>query len=99
MSSWTSAPSGNALVSGLPFTVDNVTNVYFSAIVGWCSNFDSDNAPKGGWGEANSSTIRLIKANSTSARDNFSNNVSASAFNGNEQLIICLLYTSPSPRD
>jgi hypothetical protein len=92
LSSWTSAPSGNALVSGLPFTVDNVTNVYFSAIVGWCSNFDSDNAPKGGWGEANSSTIRLIKANSTSARDNFSNNVSASALNGNEQLIITIVY-------
>ena len=92
MSSWSSGPSGSALISGLPFNAPASSNYFASPTIGYTHNFDSDNAPKGGFVEEGSSVIRLIKANDTSARQVFSQNVSASALNGNETIFISVAY-------
>ena len=92
MSSWSSGPSGSALISGLPFNAPASSNYFASPTIGYTHNFDSDNAPKGGFVEEGSSVIRLIRANDTSARQVFSQNVSASALNGNETIFISVAY-------
>ena len=92
MSSWSSGPSGSALISGLPFNPPASSNYFASPTIGYTHNFDADNAPKGGFVEEGSSVIRLIKANDSDARQVFSQNVSASALNGNETIFISVAY-------
>ena len=92
MSSWSSGPSGSALISGLPFNAPASSNYFASPTIGYTHNFDADNAPKGGFVEEGSSVIRLIKANDSDARQVFSQNVSASALNGNETIFVSVAY-------
>jgi hypothetical protein len=92
MSSWSSGPSGSALISGLPFNAPASSNYFVSPTIGYTHNFDADNAPKGGFVEEGSSVIRLIKANDSDARQVFSQNVSASALNGNETIFVSVAY-------
>ena len=92
MSSWSSAPSGVAQISGLPFSAPASSGYFSAPSVGFARNFDSDNAPKGGFIEEGNSVIRLIKANGSDARENFSQNVSAGALNGNESIFVSITY-------
>ena len=89
---WTSGPSGGAQINGLPFAGKNASNYYGSGSVGFSALFDSDNAPRGAFVEGNTSVIRLKKTNSTSSLDNVETNVSASAMDGDEDIMVTVTY-------
>ena len=89
---WSSGPSGGAQINGLPFAGKNASNYYGSGSVGFSALFDSDNAPRGAYVEGNTSVIRLKKTNSTSSLDNVETNVSASAMDGHEDIMVTVTY-------
>ena len=93
---WSSGPSGGAQINGLPFAGKNSTNYYGSGSVGFSALFDSDNAPRGAYVEGNTSVIRLKKTNSTSSLDNVETNVSASAMDGDEDIMVTVTYATDS---
>ena len=93
---WSSGPSGGAQINGLPFAGKNATNYYGSGSVGFSALFDSDNAPRGAYVEGNTSVIRLKKTNSTSSLDNVETNVSASAMDGDEDIMVTVTYATDS---
>ena len=91
---WSSAGSGGASINGLPFTASNATNYYASGSIGYTEAWDSDNAPKAVFVEQNTNYIRLKKANSSDARDNYSVNCSASAMDGDEDIMVTVIYNT-----
>ena len=96
MTSWSSGPSGHAQIIGLPFAASNETGYFTTITTGYTLNFDTDNAPGGGFIEINTSAMRLIKRASDAARNNINNNVSCSALNGNEYIIASATYFTDS---
>ena len=92
MSSWSSGPSGNALVSGLPFNAMTGSNFNMSPVIGYSSRFNTDNAPRGGFLESGASVVRLLRSNDTSSRNNVNTNVSCSSLGGDEYLYGQITY-------
>ena len=94
LSSWSSAPSGGAIINGLPFASksDGGGNYYASGSVGFTQLFDTDNAPKGAAVGSADNHITLRKSASSDARNNVNVDVSASAMNGTEDIMVSLTY-------
>ena len=94
LSSWSSAPSGGAIINGLPFTSksDGGGNYYASGSIAFTQLFDTDNAPKGAAVGSADNHIALRKSASSDARNNVNVDVSASAMNGTEDIMVSLTY-------
>jgi len=96
LTSWSSGPSGNATIDGLPFVASNSTTYHTTISTGYTLNFDTDNTPDGGFIEVNKAKMRLIKRASADARNNINNSVSCSALNGTEYIIASATYFTDS---
>ena len=86
MSSWSSGPTGNAQIIGLPFNAMTSTNFNMSPVIGYSSRFNSDNAPRGGFIESGASVVRLLRSVDTSSRNNLNTNVTCSGLGGDEYI-------------
>ena len=92
LSSWSSGPSGNAIISALPFTSRNNNDSYGSAIIGYADNFSSTDAPQVGHVELNSSQIQLKTNQSGESRDDLRTSIQASNMSGDEIIIVSVTY-------
>jgi hypothetical protein len=88
LASFSSAPSGTLIVTGLPFTSLNSTNNYSAANVGYSNNFISTDAPQTGFVGPNASQITCIANQSNDARDDLRTSVNAGNLGGDEVVII-----------
>lgn len=95
VSSWSSGPSGNLIISTLPFTSSGSN--YQSAIsISRVSGFTSTGAPSGGRIASSATTIKLVKKASSDARDNMVTAVSSSDASGNERITLAGFYQTDS---
>ena len=92
LQSWSSAGTGTAIVSGLPFTSANLTNGYSAFNIGYAINFSATDTPQTGFLGPNQNIITLITNNSADARNNLQNGASAANMDGDEDMIISGVY-------
>jgi hypothetical protein len=92
LQSWSSGPTGTAIIAGLPFAAANVSEGYHAFHIGYTSGFSSTNAPQTGFIQANTTTILLYKNSTSDARDNLASDVQASSMTGIEAIIISGTY-------
>jgi len=95
VSSWSSGPSGNLIITTLPFTSSGSN--YQSAIsISRVSGFTSTGAPSGGRIATSQTSIKLVKKASSDARDNMVTAVSSSDASGNERITLAGFYQTDS---
>jgi len=93
LSSWSSGPSGNAQITGLPFTAESASGSNYGGFaIGFAKYFSSTATPCGAYVEPNSTVIRLITKASADARDELDVSVPAATLDGNELLIFSGTY-------
>ena len=92
LSSWSSGPTGNATITGLPFTTNSTSLNFPAVVIGYAASWDTDNTPGGGTADPNATFIYLRKRDSADARDNINTTVSANAMNGTENLTLTMVY-------
>jgi hypothetical protein len=90
MSNWSSGPTGNLIITTLPFTSTSLSSYRSAASIGFASNFAE--APKGGVIQNGETRIFLYKSNSTSALNNFSTNSPATDTSGDELIVVTATY-------
>jgi len=94
MQNFSSAPSGTAILTGLPFTVSNVSNNFSAIAIGYAVNWSSTDTPGGGYAQQNQTRCILKSRASADARDNLNANTGAGNMNGDEGLIFSGHYIS-----
>jgi len=92
LSSWSSGPSGDMIVSGLPFTCRNNTDSYAGATVGYCDGFISSDAPQTGYVPINNTKINMQTNQSSDGRDDLRTPANAGNMSGDETIIISTSY-------
>ena len=92
LSSWSSAGSGNARITGLPFSATSDTNFYASVNVGYSNAFG--NAPVGGLLPTGANYIDLFKISSADARSNMNSYLQLESpdMGGDESIVINVFY-------
>jgi|9_EtaG_2_1085328.scaffolds.fasta_scaffold40861_2 hypothetical protein len=93
LSSFSSGPSGDAIITGLPFTAADTNATFASATVGYCDGWSSSDAPQTGYVERNGSRILLMTNQSADARDDLRTHCSASNMSGDEVIIISVTFS------
>ena len=94
-SSMTSVPSGGLTVTGLPFTIKDLSNSYPAAVVGYCTNFATTEAPQAGYGSNDTTIINMTGNGSNDARNNLNDLITCSnAMSGDEILLVSMTYRS-----
>ena len=88
LASFSSAPSGTLIITGLPFTSLNSTNNYSAANFGYSNEFISTDAPQTGFVGPNASQITCIANQSNDARDDLRTSVNAGNLGGDEVVIV-----------
>jgi hypothetical protein len=88
LASFSSAPSGTLIITGLPFTSLNSTNNYSAANFGYSNEFISTDAPQTGFVGPNASQITCIANQSNDARDDLRTSVNAGNLDGDEVVIV-----------
>ena len=94
LTSFSSGPSGTATLTGLPFTVANVSNNYSAISIGYAVNWSTSDCPGGGYAQLNQTRCILKTRASADARDNLTTNTACSNMSGNEGLIFSGHYIS-----
>jgi hypothetical protein len=92
LSSWSSGPSGDMIVTGLPFTCRNNTDSYAAANVGYCDGFTSSDAPQTGYVPINATKINMQTNQSSDGRDDLRTPANAGNMSGDETIIISTSY-------
>jgi hypothetical protein len=92
LSSWGSAPTGTAVIGGLPFTSANLTNGYSAFNIGYANNFSATDTPQTGFLGGNQNFITLITNSSSDARSNLQAGANAANMSGDEEMIISGVY-------
>jgi len=93
--SWSSGPSGDLRINGLPFVSSSGTYDYQVASIGFNYGFSSNNAPQGGYLGPNSSSIIPLKRDSNEPNGNLGTVINAATLSGNEQVILTINYLTP----
>ena len=88
MQNFSGAPSGTAVITGLPFNSANVTSSYASVSIGYTVNFIATDAPKMGYINANEERIIFKTSASDDARNNNNANVNSANFSGDEGIMV-----------
>ena len=92
-SSMTSVPSGNLIITGLPFTSTNTANFNNSIEISYAANFTSTESPQGGYLSPNATSVNILTRASSDGRSGLTEPVTCSdAMDGNEQLIMSVSY-------
>jgi hypothetical protein len=92
LASWSSGPTGNAIITSLPFTTNSTSLNFPAVVIGYAATWDTDNTPGGGTADPDATFIYLRKRDSADARDNINTTVSANAMNGTENLTLTMVY-------
>jgi len=92
LASWSSGPTGNAIITSLPFTTNSTSLNFPVAVIGYAATWDTDNTPTSGTADPDATFIYLRKRDSADARDNINTTVSANAMNGTENLTLTMVY-------
>ena len=90
LSSWSSGPSGNIIVSGLPFTALSTASYDSSVSIGLQANFSQ--GVGGGNVDNNTTHIFLRKHSSSDARSATSSSIASSEVSGNETIFLSGTY-------
>ena len=96
LSSWTSAGTGNARITGLPFSATSTTNFYAAINVGYSNAFG--NAPVGGLLSVGNNYIDLFKISSADSRSNMNSYLQLTSpdMSGDESIVISVMYQTDS---
>jgi hypothetical protein len=92
LSSWSSGPSGDMIVTSLPFTCRNNTDSYAAANVGYCDGFTSSDAPQTGYVPINNTKINMQTNQSSDGRDDLRTPANSGNMSGDETIIISTSY-------
>mgnify|MGYP001219393129 CR=1 FL=1 len=92
LSSWSSGPSGNAIVSALPFTSRNNNDSYAAGSIGYADKFISTDGPQAAYVELNTNQLQLKTNQSSDPRDDLRVSISASNMTGDEVMIVSVTY-------
>jgi len=92
LTSWSSAPSGDMVVTGLPFTCRNNADSYAGATVGYCDGFTSSDAPQTGYVPINNTKINMQTNQSSDGRDDLRTPANSGNMSGDETIIISTSY-------
>ena len=96
LSSWSSGPSGDGIITALPFTVRNDNDSYAAANIAYADGFISSDAPQTGYAVINTTKINLQTNQSSDSRDDLRTPVNAGNFSGDETIIITCSYHTDS---
>ena len=96
LSNWSSAGTGNARITGLPFSATSDTNFYASVNVGYSNAFG--NAPVGGLLSVGNNYIDLFKISSADSRSNMNSYLQLTSpdMSGDESIVISVMYQTDS---
>jgi len=94
LSSFSSAPSGNAIITGLPFTAADTNATFGVANIGYCDGWSSSDAPQTGYVDRNSTQIQLKTNQSADARDDLRVSIQASNMSGDEVIILNVTFST-----
>ena len=92
LSSWSSGPSGNAIVSSLPFTSRNNNDSYAAGSIGYADGWSSTDGPQAAYVELNTNQLQLKTNQSSDPRDDLRVSISASNMSGDEVMIVSVTY-------
>ena len=92
LSSWSSAPSGDMIISALPFTCRNNSDSYAGISLGYSDGFTSSDAPQGGYVRTNTTQIEFRTNQSNDARDDLRTPPNAGNMSGDEVVIVTCTY-------
>ena len=92
LSSWSSGPSGDAIISALPFTCRNNNDSYAGISVGYSDAFTSSDGPQTGYVRINTTQIEFRTNQSNDARDDLRTPPNAGNMSGDEIVIITCTY-------
>jgi len=92
LSSWSSGPSGDMIISALPFTCRNNNDSYAAANIGYADAFISSDAPQTGYVVINNTKINLQSNQSADGRDDLRTPVTSGNMSGDELIIISCTY-------
>ena len=92
LSSWSSGPSGDMIISALPFTCRNDTDSYAAANIGYADGFTSSDAPQTGYVPIDNTKINLQTNQSNDARDDLRTPANAGNMGGDETIIVSVTY-------
>lgn len=90
VSSTTTAPTGNLRISGLPFTVLNISGA--SAAMSYMANFGNTNHPNGAHCTPNATNILLRTRQSADSRDDILPAVACASLGGSPQISLSGVY-------
>jgi hypothetical protein len=96
LSNWSSAGTGNARITGLPFSATSTTNFYAAINVGYSNAFG--NAPVGGLLSVGNNYIDLFKISSADSRSNMNSYLQLTSpdMSGDESIVISVMYQTDS---
>ena len=92
LSSWSSGPSGNAIISSLPFTSRNNNDSYAAGSIGYADGWSSTDGPQAAYVELNTNQLQLKTNQSSDPRDDLRVSISASNMSGDEVMIVSVTY-------
>ena len=92
LSSWSSGPSGDMIISALPFTCRNDTDSYAAANIGYADGFISSDAPQTGYVPIDNTKINMQTNQSNDARDDLRTPANAGNMSGDETIIVSVTY-------
>ena len=92
LSSWSSGPSGDMIISALPFTCRNDTDSYAAANIGYADGFISSDAPQTGYVQIDNTKINMQTNQSNDARDDLRTPANAGNMSGDETIIVSVTY-------
>ncbi len=92
LTSWSSGPSGDAIISALPFTCRNNSDSYAGIALGYSDGFTSSDAPQGGYVRTNTTQIEFRTSQSNDARDDLRTPTNAANMSGDEVVIVTCTY-------
>lgn len=93
--SWSSGPTGDLKINGLPFLSSSGTYDYSAVYFGFSFGFSSNNAPQIGYLGPNSTSILPLKRDSNEPNGNLGTVINAATLSGNEQVILTINYLTP----
>jgi hypothetical protein len=92
LTSWSSGPSGDAIISALPFTCRNNSDSYAGIALGYSDGFTSSDAPQGGYVRTNTTQLEFRTNQSNDARDDLRTPPDAGNMSGDEVVIVTCTY-------
>ena len=92
LTSWSSGPSGDGIISALPFTCRNNNDSYAGISVGYSDAFTSSDGPQTGYVRTNTTQIEFRTSQSNDARDDLRTPTNAANMSGDEVIIITCTY-------